>query len=127
MPDNQRQILRLLRTLLYILAIVTLLSGILGAVFIFGSSSRLPDALFTLQVLGLQAFSDLIVGLVRPVLINSGIFVLVITALISLLSFAGGQLIAAVLKLDERLGEHERQLQQLNAVLALQSERMEGA
>jgi hypothetical protein len=85
MPHNQRQILRLLRTLLYILAITTLLLGIAGSIFVFASAARLPDTLFSLQVLGLQVFSDLIVAMVRPVLINSGIFVLVIGILVSLL------------------------------------------
>lgn len=118
MPHNQRQMLRLLRILLYILAALTLLLGIAGALSIFASSARLPEALFTLQVLGLQAFSDLIVGLVRPVLINSGIILLVLSVLISLLSFAGGQLVGAALHIDDRLLEHERQLQILNAQLA---------
>lgn len=127
MTHNQLQVLHVLRLLFYILAAVTLLLGIVGAVIIFGSSARLPDALFTLQVLGLQAFSDLIVGLIRPVLINSGIVLLVLAVLISLLSFGGGQLVGAALQINERLMAHERQLERLNAQLALPADPKAGA
>lgn len=127
MTHNQLQVLHVLRLLFYILAAVTLLLGIVGAVIIFGSSARLPDALFTLQVLGLQAFSDLIVGLIRPVLINSGIVLLVLAVLISLLSFGGGQLVGAALQINERLMAHERQLERLNAQLVLPADPKAGA
>lgn len=109
---------RVLRGLLYLLAMILLLLGIFGAFNLISMSSALPNMLISLEALGLGVFADLLTGWLGPVFINLGIAILVTALVLSLLAFAAGQLFGISLEVGQRLDHQERQLEELRSELA---------
>jgi Ca2+/Na+ antiporter len=113
MKKTNHTLLKVLRGLLFILALIILVLGILGAFSLISMRSALPNMLIGLQAIGLGVFVDLLTGVLGPVFINLGIAVLVIALVMSLLAFAAGQLIGTTLEIDKRLAMQEKQLEVL--------------
>ena len=97
-----------LKTILYILAGLVLALGLVTGFSLIGSAQTLAaNLILPVQLLGGGPISNLLSSLFTSFLINLGIVVLIVSAVLSLLLYGVGRLSAKVISLETRLARLE--------------------
>jgi hypothetical protein len=99
--------LHILKIVLYILAGLVLAAGLLVGISLLISSSSVSNMLLPLTIMGAAAAANLIAPLLTSLLSGMGVFILVITLVLSLLLFTAGRLVGRIASLEVRLGRME--------------------
>lgn len=100
--------LTILKTVLYVLAGLITLLGLVAGISLMSSAGRVAEnATLPLQILGGGAISNLIAPAITGFLTNLGIAVLVVCAILSALLYATGRLLGHIALLEARLSRLE--------------------
>lgn len=96
--------LKLFKTILYILAVIVLIAGLLAGLSLMTSASRMvANMLLPLQLMGGSSATDMISPMFSGIFINTGLAVLLVSLVLSALLYAVARLIGHILRLDERV------------------------
>jgi len=100
--------LQILKTVLYILAGLVLIPGLITAVsLIAGANSMVANLLMPIQLMGGGAFSNMLAPMLTGFLINIGFIILILSIILSALLYAVGRLIGHTSSLEARLARLE--------------------
>ena len=100
--------LPILKTVLYVLAVLVLvLGGFVGISLITSARSMMANFLMPLQIMGAGDIANLFTPMFTGVFINLGIVTLILSAILSVLLFATGRLLGHIAELEARLARLE--------------------
>ena len=108
--EKNDQALRVLRTILYVLAGVILLIGLAACILLLASAANLPSSLMGLRVLGFGPLTDAIAGMLSSALVTLAAMIFIIALILAVLLFAGGKLVERAALANDRLRQLERRL-----------------
>lgn len=99
--------LNILKVTLYILAGLVLAAGLIVGTSLLISSANVDNMLLPLTLMGAAVAANLVAPLLTSLISGLGIFVLVISIVLSLLLFTAGSLVGRIASLEVRLGRME--------------------
>jgi hypothetical protein len=103
--------LPILKTILYILAGLVLVVGLIAGISLVTSATYFAaNLLLPLQLLGLGETSGLIAPMLSGFFINLGVFTLILTFVLSALLYGLGRLFGHITSLERRLASLEARL-----------------
>ena len=103
--------LQVLKYVLYILAGLVLVVGLIGGISLMTSAKTMAaNLILPLQLLGGGAMSNVIAPMLSGFFINLGVFTLVISLVLSTSLYALGRLIGHIVHLETRLASLEARL-----------------
>jgi hypothetical protein len=103
-PNPTSRGLQIIKVILYILAGLVLLVGMIIGISLMSSADRLvANVLLPIQLLGIEAISNSLAPLLNAFLFNLGVAILIFTLIISALLYGLGHLINHIVRLEMRL------------------------
>jgi hypothetical protein len=107
-PPLPSRSVQILKTVLYILAVIVLVPGLIAGIsMITGADNLVANAIMPFQLLGSEIINSLLAPTLRGFLINLGIGIVVISLILSALLYGLGRLIGHVAYLEARLARLE--------------------
>ena len=101
---------QVLKTILYVLSGLVFAFGLIAGISLVASSANIQNMLMPFQLLGNDVIMNLITPFLRSLVNGPGIFVLIVSLVLSLLLFATGRLLGSIASLEGRLARLEEKI-----------------
>ena len=102
--------LETLKISLYVLAALVLVLGLFAGISLMSSAANVHNLLMSFQFMGTQAITNLIAPYLSGLINGLGVFVSIVSLVLSLLLFAVGRLLGYLANLEGRLVALEAQI-----------------
>lgn len=95
--------LHTLKIILYVLAVLLFVLGLIFGVSLLASASNVRNVLLPFQLMGADAIANLVAPYLTDLVSGQGVFTLIASFVLSLLLFAVGRLLGYIATLETRL------------------------
>jgi hypothetical protein len=107
--NRHHRSLHALKLVLYILAGLVLALGLIAGISLIAAASNVHNLLVPFQLMGADAIANLIAPYLTSLIRGLGVFVLIVSLVLSILLFAVGRLLAHMAALESRIAHLEAQ------------------
>lgn len=106
---NNQRTLSILKIILYVLAGLVLVLGLIIGISLLASASNVHNLLLPLQLMGAEVIVNIVAPMLAGLIRGLGWTALVISIVLSLLLYATGRLLGQIVSLETRLARLEGQ------------------
>lgn len=106
---NTLRSLQILKTISYVLSGLVLALGLIASISLMASASNVHNLMMPLLLMGAEVIVNLIAPMLGGLIRGLGVFVLVVSIVLSLLLYATGRLLGHIANLETRLVRLEGQ------------------